>query len=90
MKQDLDGILARLSAGPVPPALGGIEDAVFARIDAAREVPSLRIGALAAIGAVAIGLGSAAIAPSPAQASAPGIDASVALAPSTLLGGLLR
>ena len=88
----LEAALARLSDDAVPLALGGIDDAVFSRIDAARGGPvqSLRIGALAALGAVSIGLASVGLAPSPAQATPLPLDGSTALAPSSLLSGLLR
>ncbi|WP_238995452.1 hypothetical protein [Sphingomonas solaris] len=74
---------------PPPPALAAIDAAVFARIDAAPPAAPLRAGVLAAVGAVAIGVASAGLAPAPAQAS-PVLDSATALAPSTLLSGLLR
>ncbi len=79
--------LARLRAMPLPPALDGLENSVFAAID--DRARSRTVGLMSIAGALAIGLAGGGILGSsaaPAQASTPiGIDG--ALAPSTLLLG---
>ena len=88
MNMDLDEALGRLSIAPMPPGLAEIEDKVFARVreEAAFAVHRLRIGMVAAI--AALGLGVAAGSPVTAAASPNTLSPfgpSSPLAPSTLL-----
>ena len=91
MNMDLDEALGRLSAAPVPPGLAEIEDRVFARVReeaafATQATQRLRIGAVAVI--AALGLGVAAGSPVTAAASPNTLSPfgpSSPLAPSTLL-----
>lgn len=87
---DLDGALARFGGSAGPEGSDMFDQAVFARIDAlpTRAMPSLRVGVMAAVGALAIGVASATLSPAPASAAP--FDGATALAPSTLLSGLLR
>lgn len=93
MSMELDEALGRLSAAPVPPGLAEIEDKVFMRAReeaafAALAGQRLRIGLVAAI--AALGLGVAAGGPVAASASANTLSPfgpSSPLAPSTLLVG---
>lgn len=88
---DIDETLGRLAAAPVHGGLERLDEAVFARVRALNErdrrTPG-RIAAVAAIGAVAMGVAGAGI--PAATASAAGLSpfgAAAALAPSTLLLG---
>jgi hypothetical protein len=91
MSMELDEVLGRLSAAPVPPGLAEIEDRVFARVReeaafAAQATNRLRIGAVAAV--AALGLGVAAGSPVTAVAAPNTLSPfgpSSPLAPSTLL-----
>ena len=91
MTMDLDEALGRLSAAPTPTGLAEIEDRVFARVReeaalAAHTTNRLRIGAVAVV--VALGLGVAAGSPVTATASPNALSPfspSSPLAPSTLL-----
>ena len=88
MNSDLDAALGRLALEPTHPGLLSIEDEVLARIHAVPETTGgLGLMAVAAIGAIALGVVGAG--PSAASASAAPIsfDAGSALAPSTLLMG---
>jgi len=93
MSIELDEALGRLATAPPHPGLTGLEDRVFARVReqsafAAQASHRMRIGAVAAI--AALGLGLAAGSPVAASAStdvlSPFAPASP-LAPSTLLVG---
>jgi len=96
MSIELDEALGRLATAPPHPGLTGLEDRVFARVREQREQSAfaaqashrMRIGAVAAI--AALGLGLAAGSPVAASAStdvlSPFAPASP-LAPSTLLVG---
>jgi len=91
MSMNLDEALGRLSAAPVPPGLAEIEDKVFARVRedaayAAQATHRLRIGAVAVIAALGLGVavgGPVTAATSPNTLSPFG--PSSPLAPSTLL-----
>ncbi len=91
MNMDLDEALGRLSAAPTPPGLAEIEGKVFARVReetafAEQATHRLRIGAVAAIAALGLGVavgGPVAAAASPNTLSPFG--PSSPLAPSTLL-----
>lgn len=85
---DLDHLLASLGDLPLDPRLAGIDNAVFAGVEAARQPVISRVG-LGAVAALAMLVGAMATAvPSrPAYAASPyplGIPRD--LAPSTLLG----
>ena len=91
MKSDLDGLLHRLRNEPEHPGLIGLEEAVLSRIAALPQVSTgsqLSLGAVAAFGAVLLGIASigftlraeASVTLSPFGSSNP-------LAPSTLLVG---
>ena len=91
MNMDLDGLLARLRNEPGHPALVGLEEAVFRRIAALPQVSAasqLRLGAVAAFGAVLLGIASNGFTP-PAEGSVTlsPFGPSNPLAPSTLLAG---
>lgn len=89
---NLDDILGRLGAAPVPAALADIDDAVLAglaRYRAATSAPSGRAMGVAAAVALGIGVAGATLPGTPAQA-APALSpfgTTAALAPSSLLGG---
>jgi hypothetical protein len=92
MNTDLDGLLSRLRTDAVHhPGLAGLEEAVFRRIAARPQVSvgaQLRLGMVAAFGAVLLGVASNGLTP-PAEASitlSP-FGPSNPLAPSTLLAG---
>jgi hypothetical protein len=87
MTQDLDAALQRLSAIPAHPGLASIDGVVMERLHmraAATAVHGIGIGAIAAIGALMLGIAAG----GPVQA-APGtlspFGPSSPLAPSTLL-----
>ncbi|MBB5712605.1 hypothetical protein [Sphingomonas xinjiangensis] len=88
MNHDIDQQLLRIASADNP-ALDGIEDAVFARIQARRTSVGTGLGAaaLAALGAVALGTMAAGSVATPASAAATldPIGAVSSLAPSTLL-----
>ena len=91
MSMELDEALAGLSAAPVHPGLTGIEDRVLSRVRseaalAAQATQGLRIGAVAAL--AALGLGIAAGSPGAAMPSSVMLSPfgpASPLAPSTLL-----
>jgi len=89
MVQDLDAALRRLSAVPVHPGLESIDDAVLARLHAraaATSFQGIRIGAVAAVAALVLGMASGG--PAPASAAPNTLSPfgpSSPLAPSTLL-----
>jgi hypothetical protein len=86
MKTDIDAALRRLSTADHP-GLAGIEDAVMAGVRARRETRAgVRMAAVAAIGAVALGTAAAGPGAQPASAAplAP-FGTAAPLAPSTLL-----
>ena len=93
MNMELDEALGRLSTAPTPPGLAEIEDRVFVRVReeaafAAQAAHRLRVGAVAAI--AALGLGVAAGGPVAASVSTDTLSPfgpSSPLAPSTLLVG---
>lgn len=91
MHTDLDGLLSRLRSEPSHPGLIGLEEAVFQRIAALPQVSTgtqLRLGVVAAFGAVLLGFASNSFTP-PAQAAVTlsPFGPSNPLAPSTLLLG---
>ncbi len=93
MSMELDEALDRLSAGPVPPGLAGIEERVLARLReeaafAGQAVQRLRIGAAAAVMALGLGIaaGGAVTASASPYALSP-FGPSSPLAPSTLAEG---
>lgn len=91
MDTDLDRLLSRLRNEPTHPGLMGLEDAVFRRIAALPQVSiasQLRLGAVAAFGAVLLGIASNGLTP-PVEASVTlsPFAPSNPLAPSTLLVG---
>ncbi len=86
MQTDIDTALRRLSASDHP-GLDGIEDAVMAGIHAQRQTrTSVRMAAVAGIGAIALGTIAAGPGTQPASAAplAP-FGVAAPLAPSTLL-----
>jgi len=87
MTNTLDAALRALALPDDHPGLDGLEDRVIARIHAREQsVSGVRVGGLAAAGAVALGILAAGPGQSPATAAslAP-FGAVSALAPSTLL-----
>lgn len=85
---NIDHLLASLGSLPLDPRLGGIDDAVMAGLDDARQPALSRVGlgALAAL-AMMVGVLATSVPASPAYASSPyplGVPAD--LVPSTLLG----
>ena len=89
---DLDDIFGKLGASPVPTALAGIDDAVFAGLashHAATLGTSGRVMGIAAIGALVVGVGGAALPGTSARAaqSLLPFGTPAMLAPSSLLGG---
>lgn len=91
MDTDLDRLLSRLRDEPTHPGLIGLEEVVFRRIAALPQVSTasqLRLGAVAAFGAVLLGIASNGFTP-PAEASVTlsPFGPSNPLAPSTLLVG---
>jgi len=86
----IDAALRRLGEAPVHPALAGSSMAVLAQMAARRaEGPSIRFGPVAAVAAVAMGLGAAAV-PAGAVEARPVLSMfgpAPPLAPSTLLIG---
>lgn len=91
MDNDLDGLLSRLRNEPTHPALIGLDEAVFRRIAALPPISAasqFRLGAVAAFGAVLLGIASNGFTP-PAEASVTlsPFGPSNPLAPSTLLVG---
>lgn len=88
MTDDLDQLLGRLSTRPPHTGLDAVSAAVLDCVAAGmppRRDAFLLTGALAAI--LAVGIGFADGLARPAQAEASVLDAGLALAPSTLLGG---
>ena len=88
MTDDLDQLLGRLSARAPHPGLDAVSAAVLDRVRVPakpRRDAFLLSSALAAI--IAVGIGFADGLAQPAHAEAAGLDAGLALAPSTLLGG---
>ncbi|WP_319798381.1 hypothetical protein [Nitrobacter sp.] len=93
MDTDLDRALGRLTAAPPHPGLAGLEAAVFARIDAERRADigsPLRLGVLAAIGAITMGVASVGVSTAPTRSASTlsPFDPSSPLAPSTLLASV--
>lgn len=93
MNYDLDAALRRLAEMPVHPGLANMEAAVLARIsahDPGDRRAAVRLGVLAALGAVAMGVAGANVTSTataqPATLSPFG--PSTPLAPSTLLASL--
>ncbi|WHU04044.1 MULTISPECIES: hypothetical protein [unclassified Sphingomonas] len=88
MGDDLDEMLGRLAARPVHPGLEDMSASVLDRIAAPRPRQDrfAVTGALAAVLAVGMGLGGSWAMQAPAHKVAT-FDSSLALAPSTLLGG---
>ena len=91
MNMDLDEALGRLSAAPTPPGLAEIEGRVFARVReeaafAAQTMNRFRIGAVAVVMALGLGVaaGSSVTATASPNALSP-FSPSSPLAPSTLL-----
>jgi hypothetical protein len=93
MSMELDEVLGRLSAAPVPPGLTQIEDRVFLRVReeaalAAQTAQRLRIGAVAAIAALSLGVATGdPVAASASPNTLSPFGPSSPLAPSTLLVG---
>ena len=91
MDTDLDRLLSRLRNEPTHPGLIGLEDAVFRRIAALPQVSTtsqLRLGAVAAFGAVLLGIASNGFTPrAEASVTLSPFGPSNPLAPSTLLVG---
>lgn len=89
MRDDLDDMLGRLAARPVHPGLEDMSASVLDRIAAPRPRQDrfAVTGALAAVLAVGIGLGGSWVMQAPAPGRVATFDSSLALAPSTLLGG---
>ncbi len=90
MVQDLDAALGRLSAAPVHPGLGSIEDAVLGRLHApvtASPLAGIGGGALAAVAALMLGVasGGGAVPANAARGTLSPFGPSSPLAPSTLL-----
>lgn len=88
MTDDLDQLLGRLSRRAAHPGLDAVSQAVLDRVSASsspRQDAFLLTSAVAAMVAVAIGFAGGLAEPAHAQAT--GLDAGLALAPSTLLGG---
>lgn len=88
MTDDLDQLLGRLSRRAAHPGLDALSQAVLDRVAATpapRRDTFLLTSAIAAM--VAVGIGFAGAAVEPAHAERTGLDAGMALAPSTLLGG---
>ena len=87
MTNDLDVALRQLTMQNDHPGLDGLEDRVLAHIHAGQKSGSgLRVGGLAAVGAIALGILAAGPANSPAPTASPApFGAMSALAPSTLL-----
>lgn len=88
---DIDETLGRLATTPVHGGLDRLDETVFARVHALNErdrrAPG-RIAAIAALGAVAMGVAGAGIPAATASAtSLSPFGAAAALAPSTLLLG---
>lgn len=86
MRDDLDDMLGRLAARPVHPGLEDMSASVLERIAAPRHDRFAVTGALAAVLAVGIGLGGSWVLQAPVRQPLT-FDSSLALAPSTLLGG---
>jgi hypothetical protein len=88
MAQDLDAALQRLSIAPTHPGLASIEDAVLARLHeraTTTPVPGIGIGALAAVGALLLGIATAGPEVAASQGTLSPFGPSSPLAPSTLL-----
>lgn len=87
MTNDLDAALRKLAMPNDHPGLDGLEDRVIEHIHAGQQSGSgLRVGGLAAAGAIALGILAAGPASSPAPTAPPAPFGAVsALAPSTLL-----
>lgn len=88
MTEDLDQLLGRLAHRAAHPRLDAVSQAVLDQVAATpmpRRDTFLLTSAVAAM--VAVGIGVAGGLAEPARAHATGLDAGMALAPSTLLGG---
>lgn len=88
MRDDLDDMLGRLAARPVPTGLDAVSAAVLEQISAPRPARAsfALTGVLAAVLATGLGVAGGWSAPARAHQVAP-FDGGWALAPSTLLGG---
>lgn len=91
MDTDLDGLLGRLRNEPVHPGLAGLEAVVFSRLASRPQISAasqLRLGAVAAFGAVLLGIASNGLTqPAEASVTLSPFGPSNPLAPSTLLAG---
>ncbi|WP_225011125.1 hypothetical protein [Novosphingobium percolationis] len=91
MNTDLDELLSRLRTDAVHPGLAGLEGAVLRRIAARPQVSTgqqLRLGMVAAFGAVLLGVASNSLTtPAEASITLSPFGPSNPLAPSTLLAG---
>lgn len=89
---DLDRVLQQLRTLPVPTSLGSLEGHVLMRIDAERSASALTTGStlsLAAVLALAIGIGATVLPGGSAEAAqASPFAAGANLAPSTLLANI--
>lgn len=91
MNTDLDGLLSRLRDEPAHPGLAGLEHTVFSRLAARPQISAssqLGLGAVAAFGAVLLGIASNGLTqPAEASVTLSPFGPSNPLAPSTLLAG---
>ncbi len=91
MSMELDEVLASLSTAPVHPGLAGIEDKVLARVRddaalAAQAAHRLRLGAVAALAALGLGIAAGSpVAARPSKAALSPFGPASPFAPSTLL-----
>lgn len=91
MTMDLDAALRRLAAAPPHPGLAGIESAVFRRLAEQRRDDArsrVRLGVVAAVGAVLMGVAGAGVTGVTSAAQTQTLSPfgpSTPLAPSTLL-----
>lgn len=91
MSMELDEALGRLAVAPLHPGLMAIDDTVFARIRenaayAGQARDRLRLGAVAALGALGLGIATGSpVAASPSPDALSPFGPSQPLAPSTLL-----
>lgn len=88
---DIDELLGRLAHAPVPDAFDGLEARVLDRLSApSTPRMGLGVGAVAILGALAMGMAGAGLPGASAAARAPlsPFGPSLPLAPSTLLAGV--
>ncbi len=84
---DIDKILTGIRSSALPPAVHAIDGASLARVAHTRASEARRSGALAAVGALVLGVAGSAFPTSPVEASPRSVGFATPLAPSVLLAG---